>query len=215
MAKKKKDKPKYDENGKWVDQDARVLSGIRRAYRLSPQMQEALADARVELPPEPLKNGKPGKRVRVRFKCAACEGLFPQKSGKTTCIQVDHIEPATPLWTSVKEMTWDEVVKGIFCGVDNLQVLCSIPMKKNDGKPSCHAKKSAEENYIRKLIKADLEEEPNLIGLFKHHPDRDKFMERYKERYQEFLLDKAEKEAAKAERKRIREEKKAAKLKGK
>ena len=48
--KKKKDKPLYDENGKWVDQDSRVLSGIRRAYRLSPQMQEVLKKARVELP---------------------------------------------------------------------------------------------------------------------------------------------------------------------
>jgi hypothetical protein len=205
MARKKKDKPKYDENGKWVDQDARVLSGIRRAYRLSPQMQETLAAARVELPPEPLKNGKPGKRVRVRFRCAHCDGLFPQKTGKTTNIQVDHIEPATPLGKTIAEMTWDEVVKGIFCGVENLQVLCSIPMKKNDGKPSCHAKKSAEENWVRKELAKE-----NLDAYYKG--DLERRVKELREDYKLYLIDKAEKLAAKEERKRIREEKKAAKL---
>jgi hypothetical protein len=209
-SKSKKDKPLYDENGKWVDQDNRVLSGIRRAYRLSPQMQETLKAARVELPPEPLKNGKPGKRVRVRFKCAACGGLFPQKTGKTTNIQVDHIEPATPLWTSIKEMTWDEVVKGIFCGVENLQVLCSVPIKKNGGLPSCHAKKSAEENWIRKEIKKLMESD----NLFDRLPEvRQRKVEEFKEDFKQYLIEKEEKRLAKEERKRIREAKKLAKEK--
>ena len=195
MSKKKKDKPLYDENGKWVDQDSRILSGIRRAYRLSPQMQEAYAAARVELPPLPLKNGKPGKRVRVRFKCAACEELFVKKS-----TQCDHISPATPLDKSVKDMTWDEVVKGIFCGVDNLQILCMIPMSKNGGLPSCHAKKSAEENWIRKKL-ATGEYDPLMINR----------IEVLREEYQQYLIEREEKRLAKEERKRLREEKKRSK----
>ena len=207
-SKSKKDKPLYDENGKWVDQDSRILSGIRRAYRLSPQMRETLAKARVELPPLPLKTGKPGKRVRVRFRCAECNELF---SGKN--VQVDHILAATPLWRSIEEMTWGEVVKGIFCNVSNLQVLCSTPKKRNAGLPSCHAKKSAEENYIRKLIKKDLLEEPGLQGIFNVPHAVEELMVAYKEKYQDFLIDKAEKLAAKEERKRIREAKKLAKAK--
>jgi len=191
----KKDKPLYDENGKWVDQDSRVLSGIRRAYRLSPQMQEALKAARVELSPLPLKNGKSGKRVRVRFKCAACGELFSSKN-----VQVDHIEPATPLGKTIKEMTWDEVVDGIFCIADNLQVLCSTPIKKNGGLPSCHAKKSAEENWIRKKL-ATGDYDPLMVNR----------IEVLKDKYQVYLIEKEEKRLAKEERKRIREEKKGKK----
>lgn len=185
----KKDKPLYDENGKWVDQDSRVLSGIRRAYRLSPQMQEALKAARVELSPLLLKNGKSGKRVRVRFKCAACGELFSSKN-----VQVDHIEPATPLGKTIKEMTWDEVVDGIFCIADNLQVLCSTPIKKNGGLPSCHAKKSAEENWIRKKL-ATGDYDPLMVNR----------IEVLKDKYQVYLIEKEEKRLAKEERKRIRE----------
>ncbi len=202
---KKKDKPKYDENGKWVDQDNRVLSGIRRAYRLSPQMQETLKAARVELPPKTLKNGKPGKRNQVRYKCAVCEGLFSQKN-----IQVDHRSPATPLHTSIREMTWDEVVDGIFCGVDNLQVICSTPMVRNGGLPSCHAKKSREENWIRKQLQSFLKGE----GLADRvDVDFNQFIKSHKKKYIEYLEELEEKLLAKEERKRIREAKKLAKAK--
>ena len=194
-SKSKKDKPLYDENGKWVDQDSRILSGIRRAYRLSPQMQETLAAARVELPPENLKNGKPGKRVRVRFRCAMCGGLFSSKN-----VQVDHIEPATPLGKTIKEMTWDEVADGIFCGIDNLQVLCSTPKNKNNGLPSCHANKSAEENWIRKKL-ATGEYDPLMVNR----------IEVLKEEYRQYLIEREEAILAKEKRKRIREAKRLAK----
>ena len=192
---KKKDKPVYDENGKWVDQDNRVLSGIRRAYRLSPQMQETLKEARTELPPKVKKNGKPGKRNQIRYKCAVCGELFSTKN-----VQVDHIEPATPLHTSIKEMTWDEVVKGIFCGVENLQVICSTPMIRNGGLPSCHAKKSREENFIRKRIN-DID--PLMVNR----------IEVIKEEYRLYRIELEDKRLAKEERKRVREAKKAAKEK--
>lgn len=204
---KKKDKPLYDENGKWVDQDMRVLGGIRRAYRVSPQMKDTLDAARVELPPALLKSGKPGKRNRVRFRCAMCGGLFSSKN-----VQVDHIEPATPLGRTIAEMSWDEVVEGIFCGVENLQVLCSTPKSKNNGLPSCHAKKSAEENWIRKrLVEIKKQYEDPLhfckftIELIEYHVDE------LKKEYKQYLEDKENERLAKEERKRIRLEKRAAK----
>jgi ribosomal protein L44E len=206
--KPKKDKPLYDEDGKWVDQDSRVLSGIRRAYRLSPQMQETLKAARVELPPEKLKTGKPGKRVRVRYKCAACGELFSSKN-----VQVDHISPATPMHTSIREMTWDEVVDGIFCGVDNLQVICSTPMIRNGGLPSCHAKKSAEENWIRKKLAVKKLEYENIECYCKFTGElASSYIKEYKEEYQQYLIEKEEKRLAKEERKRVRATKKLEKL---
>jgi len=192
--KSKKDKPPYDENGKWVDQDMRILGGIRKAYRFSPQMKETIDAARVELPPKLLKNGKPGKRNQVRFKCAACKELFSKKN-----VQADHVSPATPLWASIKEMTWDNVVKGIFCKASNLQVLCSTPMIRNNGKPSCHAKKSREENWIRKK-------------LTKWTPDVEEVIEKLKIDYQQYLVELEEKKIAKEERKKLREAKRALKL---
>lgn len=192
---KKKDKPLYDENGKWVDQDMRVLGGIRRAYRVSPQMQETLAAARVELPPKIKKNGQPGKRNQVRFRCAHCDGLFSTKN-----VQVDHISPATEFGKTIAEMSWDDVVDGIFCGVENLQVLCSTPKIRNGGLPSCHAKKSAEENWIRRKL-ATGEYDPLMINR----------IEVLKDEYQQYLIDRDNEVLAKAERKRVRLEKRAIK----
>ena len=205
---KKKDKPKYDENGKWVDQDSRILSGIRRAYRLSPQMQETLKAARVELPPKIKKNGQPGKRNQVRYRCIECDGLFSTKN-----VQVDHIDPATPLGTTIEEMSWDDVVEGIFCDVENLQVLCSTPKIRNGGLPSCHAKKSAEENWIRRKLAA-WKEGGSINGvLYIQSGKMEIKISKLKEEYKDYLIDKAEKEEAKAERKRVREAKKLAKAK--
>lgn len=148
MKKPKKTKPLYDENGRWVEERGRIKGAIRRAFRLSPQMKEAMQAARVELPPALKKDGTPGKKPRVRYKCAMCGELWSQKN-----VNVDHVSPVVPLHMQESSMSYDEIVRGIFCNNDNLQVLCSIAMKKNDGKPSCHKKKTDEERYIRSKIK--------------------------------------------------------------
>ena len=144
---KQKDKKLYDENGRWVEERGRVKGAVRRAFRLSPQMKEVLQAARVELPPALKKDGTPGKRPQVRYRCAMCRELWSQKS-----VNVDHLETVVPLWISESDMTYDEIVRGVFCDKSNLQVLCSIAMKKNGGKPSCHKKKTDEENYIRRRL---------------------------------------------------------------
>jgi hypothetical protein len=77
-------------------------------------------------------NSKTG-RVAQHYICAACTNEFTSKD-----INVDHIAPVvSPLEGFT---TWDSYIDGLFCGEDNLQVLC-IP---------CHQKKTKEEsNEVR------------------------------------------------------------------
>lgn len=165
----------YDESGRWVQERNRIKGALRRAFRLSPMMREALLRARVELTPSLKKDGTPGKKNRVRYRCAICKELFSQKN-----VQVDHIDTVIPLWKRQINMTYDEIVRGIFCNVDNLQVLCSIPMKRNNGQRSCHKKKTDEENWIRKKI---------LDGNVKSD-DWAKTIKEYKKKYQRLLEEK-------------------------
>ena len=149
LAKKKVQKKLYDDDGHWIEERGRIKGAIRKSFRLSPQMKEVLQEARVELPPALKKDGTPGKRPRVRYRCAACGELFSQKN-----VQVDHIKTVVPLHKRESEMPFEEwivtIARGIMCGKENLQVLCSTPMSRNDGKPSCHKKKTDEENFIRR-----------------------------------------------------------------
>lgn len=59
------------------------------------------------------------------YECNMCHNLFPLKQ-----VEVDHIIPIME-----KGITWDEVIKKMFCEKDNLQVLCK----------SCHGKKTKQE----------------------------------------------------------------------
>lgn len=181
----KKDKSLYDENGRWVEERGRIKGAIRRSFRLSPQMKEVMEDARVELPPKLNKNGQPGKRPQVMYKCAICGGLFPKQTNKSNNIQVDHIDPVVPFFKKEEEMTYDEIVRGIFCDKSNLQVLCAISANKNDGKLSCHRKKTNEENWIRKYVQKNyLDIQLSQYG---------KIIEEAIEQYHKYLAEKEEK----------------------
>ena len=72
-------------------------------------------------------------------------------------------------------------------------------MTKNGGLPSCHAKKSREENWMRKKLtdgwSEDIEDQILKLGF----------------EYKQYRVELEEKRLAKEERKRIREEKKAKK----
>jgi hypothetical protein len=178
----------YDENGRWNQERNRVKGALRQSFRMSPQMWETLQRARHELPPALKKDGTPGKRPQVRYKCAICGGMFMQKY-----VQVDHIDPVVPLYKVEADMTYDEMAERIFCGKDNLQVVCSTPLKKNGGKPSCHKIKSDEENFIRKNI--DYSE--YKAGDW----DLDDKIEELKGKYQEHLEEKERKRIAKEKEK--------------
>jgi hypothetical protein len=127
-----------------------IKGGVRRVFRQSIEMRFVLQNARVELPPKTLKDGSVGKKNQVRYKCAVCSSLFSQKD-----VAVDHIDPVIPLHRSEEEMTIDEMAYRIWCDTDNLQVICSFPLKKNNGIPSCHKIKTDEENFIRKKLKEE------------------------------------------------------------
>lgn len=93
---------------------------------------------------EVLNAAKRGKMVNERtgrlaehYECAHCHGVFPAKE-----VQVDHIESVIPLTGFI---SWDDVIKRMFCQADGLQVLCK----------TCHAIKSKEEGVERRRIKAE------------------------------------------------------------
>lgn len=199
----------YDENGRWNQERNRIKGAIRQAFRMSPQMWETLERSRVELPPELKKDGTPKKRPRIRFKCAICGELFQKKYGRSAGVQVDHIDPVVPLHKKESWMTTDEIAKRIFCGKDNLQTVCSIPLSKNDGKPSCHKIKTDEENFIRDQLTKDSE------GFESSEPKEEYLNKRITElkaEFKEYLEEKERKRLAKEERKRLREEKRALKM---
>lgn len=184
----------YDENGRWNQERNRVKGALRQSFRMSPQMWETLQLAKHELPPALKKDGTPGKRPQVRYKCAICGNMFMQKY-----VQVDHIFPVVPLWKTESEMTYDEMAERIFCSKDNLQVVCSTPLSKNDGKPSCHKIKSDEENYIRKQIVKE--------GWKANEYELEDRIEEIKEEFKDYLKEKEEKRLAKERRKAEREAK--------
>ena len=180
----------YDEHGNWNQEQNRIKGALRQAFRMSPQMWESLQEARVELPPKLKKDGSPGKAKQVRYRCAICEGLFQRKF-----VQVDHIEPVVPLHKVEANMTKDEIARGIFCKRENLQVVCSTPLKKNNGNSSCHKIKTDEENFIRKKLQ--------ICGTLS--------IDKLKEEFKQHLIDKEIEVEAKAQRKIEREAKREAK----
>ena len=190
----KKEKPLYDSNGRWVEERGRIKGAIRRTFRLSPQMKEVLKKARVELPPALKINGEPGKKNQVRYRCAICGQLFSQKN-----VQVDHLSPVVPLWKPESHMTYDEVVRGVFCELSNLQVICSTPMKRNNGIMSCHKLKTDEENYIRDELK-------KVLNLLDHTGEEiDRLILDLKAKYKIYLEEREAKKRAKiARRNRIK-----------
>lgn len=189
----KKEKPLYDSNGRWVEERGRIKGAIRRTFRLSPQMKEVLQAARVELPPALKKDGDPGKKNQVRYRCACCKNLFPQKF-----VQVDHIEPVVPLWKPEASLTYDEIARGVFCSKANLQVVCSTPIKFNGGNSSCHRLKTNEENFIRD----NLQKIPNLLDYTGE--EIDELIEKAKIKYKEHLAIAEEKKRAKIARRRLK-----------
>lgn len=199
MKKSKKSSSEIGPDGRWIREKNTIKGAIRRTFRLSPIFKAALYDGRQELPPALKKDGTPGKKPQVRFNCEVCGELFSQKN-----IQIDHIEPVTPLHRTDDSMSYDELVLGIHCGRDNLQRICSTKLKDNGGKLSCHHKKTGEENFLRsKIAKA------GLIGINpSNYPDK---MVEWKREYENYLTAKELERLAKEERKKLREAKRAAK----
>ena len=136
--KKKKIKKVYDEHGNWINEKSRLISALKRTFRLHPLMKEVLTEAKIELDPLLKKDGTPSKRKNVRFKCNKCKKLFTYKN-----VQVDHKIPVVEIGKSYQDYSLDEIWERIRCKKNNLQVLC---------KP-CHSIKSTAENQKRRELK--------------------------------------------------------------
>ena len=163
MAKKsskKKQKPEelLDSEGFWILEKNMVKGAIRRIFRQSPNFKIIMTEARVELPPRILKDGSIGAKNQIRFKCAVCNGLYPQKF-----VQVDHIMPVIKLHKTETETDYNEMVPAIVCKKENLQILCSTPLKSlPKGTKSCHWGKSNREMFIRAQF-ADYKKNNKLV----------------------------------------------------
>lgn len=76
-------------------------------------------------------NPKTG-RQGLHYTCAACNKEYPAKE-----VNVDHINPVVDPNKGFEN--WDVFIDRLFCGKENLQVLCT----------TCHTKKTNEERKQR------------------------------------------------------------------
>ena len=102
-----------------------IRSALRMAWNKYPAKYAALQKARKAV-------DKPLARHKYELQCACCEQWFPQKD-----VQVDHKVGAGSLKTY---NDLPQFVERLFCGVDNLQILCR----------SCHMAKTLEERKKEK-----------------------------------------------------------------
>lgn len=178
-----------DLNGYWKKERLEIKGALRKAFRRHPAAKIALMKRRVELPGKRNKDGSISKRSQVFYRCEHCQELF-----KAQQVAVDHIEPVVPLHASTSELNFANwlllIARGIFCKVENLQVLCNIPLKKlPKGFSSCHLKKTQEERFIRKRIE---EIRRKNYKVFKEKVDNgiEKVIEYYRTQYRSIQSEK-------------------------
>lgn len=102
-----------------------LFSALRRASYRTPYRQECLKKYRIK---------------RGYYTCAECKNIFRKKD-----IAIDHIDPVINPLTGF--LDWNEYINRLFCDETGLQVLC------NNGKESCHKRKTKLENKARRLSK--------------------------------------------------------------
>lgn len=180
---KKKDKPLYDQNGRWIEEHYKIKGALRVLFRQHPSHKESHTRARVELPPKILKDGSTGKVNQIFYRCAICDGLFKQKN-----VVPDHRDPVVPLYKADIECTPNELVERMFVTADELQIVCAT--KKKDlpkGQSSCHAKKTREENFIRDRILEHFAKMGGVSNTFSRVQIANEIMPGIKQKYERFL----------------------------
>ena len=207
--KKKKSKPSYqdqlDENGCWKDEKRLFIGAIRRLFRQAPQFGMVFSESRKEVD-KFNKDGSKSKKPSVFKQCEVCNEWFP--SGN---IAIDHKEPMTKLYLTNEEMTFDEIRQNIICHKSNLQRICNPKKGKKPGfLEFCHQKKTHLENFLRKKWSTEF-----LLNNIQSRKDKEHFVKLYgsileskwAEEYTIDLTNKYAETEAKAERKKLKEEK--------
>jgi len=83
-----------------------------------------------------------GPKGGKRYRCCICGESFGIKE-----VHVDHIDCVIPLDKTAESMTWDEIIKRIFCDITNLQTICI----------RCHSTKSKLEGKGRRNIRTSVQ----------------------------------------------------------
>lgn len=112
--KKQPDKDKPYNDGTWTEGrfNSFIKSTLRSGSQRWPPKYKALNEAK-----QGKKINASSGRLAEHYRCAACKGSFPAKE-----IQVDHITPVIdPI---IGFVSWDDVVKRMFCEQENFQILC-------------------------------------------------------------------------------------------
>ena len=104
-----------------------IIGTLRQGMRRYPPKYEALLRAKI------------GKRVNKKtgrkadhYRCAECKKAFPKKD-----VQVDHRKPVVDPKKGFVD--WNTYIERLFCGIRNLQVLCT----------GCHKIKTQKEKTKR------------------------------------------------------------------
>lgn len=108
-----------------------LIPKLRKFSVYWPERRYARENARVEVPDGFFKNGNP--KIKVMYKCNICTKIVDRDQ-----IHIDHIKPVVDIDGF---NTWDEYIKSLYCGLENLQAICE----------DCHSIKSAKENEERAL----------------------------------------------------------------
>jgi len=131
-----KKKPKYNQN-------SAIRGALRRSFSRSPIVREVMMKSRREIA-KFNKDGSRSKKDAVQYLCGTCG-----KWSNSTSSAVDHISPVISV--EVGFVDWNEFVARLFCGPENLQVICD----------TCHDQKTNAERIAR-LTKQYTEELDDL-----------------------------------------------------
>lgn len=117
-------------NTQWTEAkfNSFIKSALRAASQRWPPKYDALSDAYVGKKVNS-KTGRTGKH----YTCNICKNDFPASE-----VVADHIDPVID--PAVGFVTWDEVIRRMFCPKEGYQILCS----------TCHSKKSTAERQQAK-----------------------------------------------------------------
>lgn len=90
---------------------------------------------------------------RGQYKCGLCQSIVHYSQ-----LNIDHIQPVIPI-TGIElqdsgEIDWNKHIPRLFCGIDNLQAICT----------KCHDSKSLTEN-IHRVAHRDSQREKNKLKL--------------------------------------------------